>query len=114
MEKEKLQTPIEEVITDYAEKLKKLSPNKDEMYVGGLSEEDKFQLLSRYFNNFAIYLQGILQLSAELYNIVKWIAEGQGIDIKAKQLEVARKTKEQMEEKIKQSKEEVIKASKKA
>lgn len=100
---EKEQNPI--ILTE-------LDKSTDKVDFSQLNEGDKFQVLCRYLNDVCSINKSTLQIVADLYVLLEFICEHEGIDVKAKKQELARKIKEQMDLDIENSKKELKKAAK--
>lgn len=70
-----------------------------------LSEGDKFQLLTRYFNDTCAITKSMLQIVADQYVLIELICKKMGIDVKAEKQALVKKYKAQMEENIRKGKE---------
>lgn len=91
----------------------KLSLVNNEVDLRKLNDGDKFQLLVRYFNDFATYLKNITIFTSDLMLMVKFICEKQGIDVEAlkKQLaDEALQSREKLEKQLKEKIENISKA----
>lgn len=95
-------------------RLQKLDLRPGEFYFGDLSEDEKYQVFIRYFNDICSINKSTLQIVADLYVLLEFICENMGIDVKAKKMELARNIKAQMKENMEKSKEELKNAAKKA
>lgn len=93
--------------------LTKLDKTQDAVDFSGLSEGDKFQVLTRYLNDICSINKSTLQIVADLYVLMEFLCEQAGIDVRKKKLELARKIKAQQEQNIKLAKEQLKKAAKK-
>jgi len=78
-----------------------------ELIVSELSENDKFQLLSRYLNNISVYLKNEIHLQLRIEKLLTFLLEAQGIDVQAKFREDAKKQAELLEQRIEESKKAV-------
>lgn len=103
----KEQEPQQKIIT-----LKELDKTTDKVDFSQLPEGDKFQLTCRYLNDLCSITKSTLQIIADLYVLMEFICEHEGIDVKAKKQELARKIQEKMDLDIENSKKELQKASK--
>lgn len=75
-----------------------------ELIVSELSENDKFQLLSRYLNNISVYLKNEVHLQLRIEKLLTFLLEAQGIDVQAKFKEDAEKQAKLIEQRIEESK----------
>lgn len=75
-----------------------------ELIVGELSENDKYQLLSRYLNNISVYLKNEVHLQLRIEKLLTFLLEAQGVDVQAKFREDAKKQAELIESRIEESK----------
>ena len=103
MKKEQEQNPI--ILTE-------LDKSTDKVDFSQLNDGDKFQVLCRYLNDVCSINKSTLQIVADLYVLLEFICEHEGIDVKAKKQELARKIQEKMDLDIENSKKELQKASK--
>ena len=99
---EKQQTPI--ILTE-------LDKTTDKVDFSQLPDGDKFQLLCRYMNDVCSINKSTLQILADVYVLLEFICEKEGINVKAKKMELAKKIKAQMEENIEKSKKELTKGA---
>lgn len=116
MEKEKLQKLIAEHLLsndkDFVKAImenppiieEKLGWQPGELIVGELSENDKFQLLSRYLNNISVYLKNEVHLQLRIEKLLTFLLEEQGIDVQAKFREDAKKQADLIEKRVEESK----------
>lgn len=111
MEKTEKELYEEELKNNPPKIIDELPKTPGEVYFGKLSEDDKFQLVTRYLNDICSINKSTLQITADLYVLLEFICEKLGIDVKAKKQELARKIKAQMDEKIEKSKEELKKSA---
>lgn len=65
-----------------------------------LSDADFRQVMVRYFNDLCSINKSTLQIIADLYVIMEFVAENMGIDVKAKKMELANRIREQMDKNI--------------
>jgi len=72
-----------------------------------LSDADFRQLMTRYFNDVCAINKSTLQIIADLYVVIEFIADKMGINVKAKKMEMARKYAKQIEENIEKSKQDI-------
>ena len=91
--------------------IEELPKTPGDVYFGKLDENDKFQLVTRYLNDICSINKSTLQIVADLYVLIEFLCEANGIDVKAKKQELAKKIKAQMEENIKKSKEQIEKCA---
>ena len=75
-----------------------------ELIVGELSENDKYQLLSRYLNNISVYLKNEVHLQLRIEKLLTFLLEAQGVDVQAKFREDAKKQAELVEQRIEETK----------
>lgn len=75
-----------------------------ELIVGELSENDKFQLISRYLNNISVYLKNEVHLQLRIEKLLTFLLEEKGIDVNAKFREDAQRQAELVEKRIEESK----------
>ena len=75
-----------------------------ELIVGELSENDKYQLLSRYLNNISVYLKNEVHLQLRIEKLLTFLLEAQGINVQEKFREDAKKQAELVEQRIEESK----------
>ena len=82
----------------------KLAWQPGELIVGELSENDKYQLLSRYLNNISVYLKNEVHLQLRIEKLLTFLLEAQGINVQEKFREDAKKQAELVEQRIEESK----------
>lgn len=82
----------------------KLAWQPGELIVGELSENDKYQLLSRYLNNISVYLKNEVHLQLRIEKLLTFLLEAQGVDVQAKFREDAKKQAELIESRIEETK----------
>lgn len=70
-----------------------------------LNDGDKFQLLTRYFNDVCAITKSTLQIAADQYVLIELICKKMGIDVKAEKQALVQKYKAQMDENIRRGKE---------
>ena len=87
--------------------LTELDKTNDKVDFSQLPDGDKFQVLSRYLNDICSINKSTLQILADVYVLLEFICENEGINVKAKKMELAKKIKAQMEENIKASKQQL-------
>ena len=90
----------------------KLERAEGEVDFSKLNDEDKFQLVCRYFNDLCSITKSLLQIQADQYVLVEFICKNLGIDVKKEKQELAKKIKAQMEENIQKSKEQLQEVAK--
>ena len=87
--------------------LTELDKQNDAVDFSQLPEGDKFQVLTRYLNDICSINKSTLQIVADLYVLMEFMCEKEGIDVRKKKLELAQKIKAQMDKDIKESKEQL-------
>lgn len=111
MEKESKTTEQElyeqELANNPVKVIEKLDRRPGEVDFSQLSDGDYRQLMTRYLNDVCSINKSSLQIIADLYVIVEFIAEKLGIDVKAKKMELAKKIKKQMDQDIENAKEQL-------
>lgn len=105
MKNEKEITPEESSKEKNVVVVEELERFDNEVDFSKLSEGDKFQLVTRYFNDICSITKSVLQIVADQYVLVEFICKKLGIDVKAEKQELVKKYKAQMEENIKKGKE---------
>lgn len=87
--------------------VEKLERMEGEVDFSKLSKEDLVLLLTRYFNDFATYLKNIVLFGAQTVETLTWLAESQGVDVKGKRQEQAKKYQEMLKKQEKELKEKL-------
>ena len=108
MAKEEKNTANESSVNEQEKKVvvvKELERFNGEVDFSKLSDEDKFQLLTRYFNDICAITKSMLQITADQYVLIELICKKMGIDVKAEKQALVKKYKAQMEENIQKGKE---------
>lgn len=72
-----------------------------------LSREDLIQLAVRYSNDICIYLKNIVLFNAQQAEMLQWLCEKNGIDVKKKRQEVAKLLSKQLDEQTDEIKEQI-------
>lgn len=90
--------------------VKEITLSEGELYVGNLSDGDKFHLLTQYLNNQGAMIRGLLQINAQLLQGIRILCENQGINWDKAIADLSRRTYKKLEEDIKKQKEEIEKA----
>lgn len=85
--------------------VEKLDRFDGEVDFSKLNEGDKFQLLTRYFNDLCAITKSVLQITADQYVLIELICKKMGIDVKAEKQALVKKYKAQMDENIRKGKE---------
>ena len=84
--------------------VEKLDRFDGEVDFSNLSDGDKFQLVTRYFNDLCAITKSVLQITADQYVLIELICKKMGIDVKAEKQELVKKYKAQMDENIRKGK----------
>ena len=87
--------------------LKELDKQNDAVDFSQLPEGDQFQVLTRYLSDICSINKSTLQIVADLYVLLEFICEKEGIDVRKKKQELAQKIKAQMDKDIEQSKKQL-------
>ena len=91
--------------------LTELDKTTDKVDFSKLPEGDKFQVLCRYLNDVCSINKSTLQIIADMYVLLEFICEKEGIDVRKKKMELARQIKANMEQNIETSKKELKKVA---
>lgn len=91
--------------------LTELDKTTDKVDFSKLPEGDKFQVLCRYLNDVCSINKSTLQIIADMYVLLEFICEKEGIDVKKKKMELARQIKANMEQNIEESKKQLKKVA---
>lgn len=91
--------------------LTELDKTTDKVDFSKLPEGDKFQVLCRYLNDVCSINKSTLQIIADMYVLLEFICEKEGIDVKKKKMELARQIKASMEQNIEESKKQLKKVA---
>ena len=92
MEKTKEQLDYEKALQEKPPvEITELLAQPGEVIFKQLSDEDKFQLLTRYFNDNNTMQRSLVALISQMYLVIRAIAEKEGIDVKAYLREVEKK-----------------------
>lgn len=88
----------------YIEELKRFEGEVD---FSKLSDADFKQLMVRYFNDMCTYLKNITLFSAQNAEMLRWLCEKNGIDVKTKRAETAKMLQKAMDENLEKSKQAI-------
>ena len=91
--------------------LTELDKTTDKVDFSKLPEGDKFQVLCRYLNDVCSINKSTLQIIADMYVLLEFICEKEGIDVRKKKMELARQIKANMEQNIEESKKQLKKVA---
>lgn len=108
MEQEEKNTKEQGSVNEQKKKVvvvKELERFNGEVDFSKLSDGDKFQLVTRYFNDLCAITKSVLQITADQYVLIELICKKMGIDVKAEKQELVKKYKAQMDENIRKGKE---------
>lgn len=92
--------------------VKEITLNENELYVGNLSDGDKFHLLTQYLNNQGAMIRGLLQLNAQILQGIRILVESKGIDWKQAINDLSKRSYEELEKQINEQKEQIKNISK--
>lgn len=79
-----------------------LLPHPGEVQFQKLSDEDKFQLVTRYWNDTNTMLRSMTAIISQQYLIIRALAETQGIDVKKYLKDIQEKAMLQEKQEIKE------------
>lgn len=84
--------------------IEELPVRPGELLFHKMNEGDRFQLLTRYMNDLAVFSKNQMVLLTQCVSLLRYICEEMGIDVAKKEKETAAKMKKQIEDSIEESK----------
>ena len=85
-----------------------------EIVYSKLSEEERFQVLTRYLGDICVFTKSQLQIIADQYILIEFLCKKLGVDVKAEKAELTKQLKLQKEQELEKSKQDLINAAKNA
>lgn len=87
--------------------VEELPKRPGELWFASLSDGEKFQLVTRYLNDIAVFNKNDTLLLAQIVNLLKYICEHLGIDVAKKEKETTAKMKKVIEDNIEEAKQKL-------